>query len=147
MEQLPEQSDDRLNQAELHSATDKVSFGIEFRSRGDSLHYKDIQMAPASFTSLFFAPVPNGFNGATQAQIQQALAANNYLAAIGSTKGALVSTKLAANTDLHTVAEFEQLVVRRERRLAVLGGHAGGRAVQRPRRRLQHHRRRAGLLR
>ena len=35
----------------------------------------------------------------------------NYLAAIGSTKGALVSTKLAANTDLHSVEEFRNLVI------------------------------------
>ena len=69
-----EEIDDRLNKTELHSATDKVAFGIEFRTRGDSLHYKDIQMAPASFTNLFFADYPAGLNGATQAQAQAALA-------------------------------------------------------------------------
>ena len=66
--------DDRLNKAELHTATDKVSFGIEFRSRADSLHYNDIQMAPASLTNMFFADYPNGFNGATLAQAQAAMA-------------------------------------------------------------------------
>ena len=69
-----EEMDDRLNKAELHTATDKLAFGVELRTRGDSLHYKDIQMAPASFTNLFFAPYPNGLNGATQAQAQAALA-------------------------------------------------------------------------
>lgn len=69
-----EELDDRLNKAELHTATDKVAFGIEFRSRGDSLHYKDIQMAPASLTNMFFADYPNGFNGATLAQAQAAMA-------------------------------------------------------------------------
>jgi len=49
--------------------------------------------------------------GISPSQIQQALAANNYLAAIGSTKGALVSTKLAANTDLHSAEEFRNLVI------------------------------------
>jgi len=47
----------------------------------------------------------------TPSQISQALAANNYLAAIGSTKGALVQTYLAANTDLHNAEDFRRLVV------------------------------------
>lgn len=47
----------------------------------------------------------------TPSQVSQALAANNYLAAIGSTKGALVQTYLAANTDLHNAEDFRRLVV------------------------------------
>jgi multidrug efflux pump len=47
----------------------------------------------------------------TPSQVSAALAANNYLAAIGSTKGALTQTYLAANTDLHTVEDFERLVI------------------------------------
>lgn len=47
----------------------------------------------------------------TPSQVSQALAANNYLAAIGSTKGALVQTYLAANTDLHNAKDFRRLVV------------------------------------
>jgi multidrug efflux pump len=46
------------------------------------------------------------------AQVRQALAANNYLAAVGSTKGSLVQVNLTANTDLHSVEEFKHLVVR-----------------------------------
>ncbi|MBE2180908.1 MAG: efflux RND transporter permease subunit [Chthoniobacterales bacterium] len=46
------------------------------------------------------------------AHIRQALAGNNYLAAVGQTKGALVTVNLTANTDLRTVEEFEQLVLR-----------------------------------
>ncbi|MBT8134869.1 MAG: efflux RND transporter permease subunit, partial [Gammaproteobacteria bacterium] len=52
--------------------------------------------------------------GISPLQVQQALASNNYLAAIGSTKGALVQTKLAANTDLHDVEEFRRLVIYHE---------------------------------
>ncbi len=44
-------------------------------------------------------------------QVREALAANNYLAAIGSTKGALVQTQLAANTDLHSADDFRRLVI------------------------------------
>ena len=46
------------------------------------------------------------------AQVRQALASNNYLAAVGQTKGNLVQVNLTANTDLRSAAEFEQLVVR-----------------------------------
>lgn len=46
------------------------------------------------------------------AQIRRALAGNNYLAAVGQTKGALVTVNLTANTDLRSVEEFEQLVLR-----------------------------------
>jgi hypothetical protein len=73
-EETMEELDDRLNKTELHTATDKVAFGIEFRTRGDSLHYQDIQMAPASLTNMFFADYPAGFNGATLAQAQAAMA-------------------------------------------------------------------------
>src|SRR5438874_3921251 len=49
------------------------------------------------------------------AQVRQALAANNYLAAVGQTKGSLVKVNLTANTDLHTSDDFKQLVVRRDK--------------------------------
>ncbi len=40
-----------------------------------------------------------------------ALQRNNYLAAVGRTKGNLVEVNLLANTDLRTVEEFEDLIV------------------------------------
>src|SRR5689334_455484 len=46
------------------------------------------------------------------AQVRQALASNNYLAAVGQTKGQLVQVNLTANTDLRSPREFEQMVVR-----------------------------------
>ena len=45
-------------------------------------------------------------------QVRAALAANNHLSAVGSTNGPLVRALLTANTDLHTVEDFERLVVR-----------------------------------
>lgn len=47
-------------------------------------------------------------------QVRQALATNNHLAAVGQTKGSLVQVNLTANTDLRTVEEFRQLIVRRD---------------------------------
>jgi len=50
----------------------------------------------------------------TPLDVRRALAANNYLAALGRTKGALVQVNLTANTNLNSVAEFKQLVIREE---------------------------------
>ncbi|MCX8045151.1 MAG: efflux RND transporter permease subunit [Desulfobacterota bacterium] len=46
------------------------------------------------------------------AEVRRALAANNYLAAVGQTKGSYLQINLTANTDLHTVEEFKRLVVK-----------------------------------
>ena len=45
------------------------------------------------------------------AQVNQAIAANNYLSAVGQTKGQLITVNLTANTDLSTVDDFERLVI------------------------------------
>ncbi|TKB27036.1 multidrug efflux protein [Desulfopila sp. IMCC35006] len=47
-------------------------------------------------------------------QVRQALAANNFLAAVGNTKGSLIQVNLTANTDLRSVKEFKRLVIREE---------------------------------
>ena len=48
------------------------------------------------------------------AQVRQALVANNYLSAVGATKGSMISVNLTANTDLRTVDEFRELVIREQ---------------------------------
>jgi multidrug efflux pump len=45
-------------------------------------------------------------------QIRQVLAQNNFLSAVGHTKGSLVQVNLTANTDLRSVDEFKNLVVK-----------------------------------
>src|SRR5207248_1957106 len=40
---------------------------------------------------------------------------NNYLSALGRTKGSMVSVNLVANTDLRTADEFRQLVVKQDK--------------------------------
>ena len=44
-------------------------------------------------------------------QINAAIRKNNYLSAIGQTKGQLVSISMKANTDLNSVEEFESIVL------------------------------------
>src|SRR5436190_9174686 len=48
-------------------------------------------------------------------QVREALAANNFLSAVGHTKGSLVQVNLSANTDLRSIEEFRNLVVRQSR--------------------------------
>jgi multidrug efflux pump len=58
-------------------------------------------------------------HGISPSQVWDALAANNYLSALGRTKGSMVSVNLVANTDLKTPEEFRQLVVKQENGVAV----------------------------
>jgi multidrug efflux pump len=53
--------------------------------------------------------------GISPSHVREALAQNNYLAALGKTKGSMVSVNLVANTDLRTAEEFRQLVVKEEK--------------------------------
>jgi multidrug efflux pump len=48
------------------------------------------------------------------AAVRQALSQNNYLSAVGETKGQLVQMNLTASTDLKSVEEFKKLVVKEE---------------------------------
>src|SRR5712691_8685453 len=49
------------------------------------------------------------------AQVRSALSRNNYVAAVGSTKGSHLQVNLTANTDLHTADDFKKLVVRQDK--------------------------------
>ena len=53
-------------------------------------------------------------HGISPSMLREALARNNYLSALGRTKGSMVSVNLVANTDLRTPEEFRQLVVKEE---------------------------------
>src|SRR5512136_800240 len=48
------------------------------------------------------------------AQVRQALAANNFLSALGRSKGSYIQVNLTADTNLSTVDEFRRLVVREQ---------------------------------
>src|SRR5207237_2410493 len=48
-------------------------------------------------------------------QVRSALARNNYLSAVGNTKGSLLQVNLTANTDLHTADDFKKLVIRQDK--------------------------------
>jgi multidrug efflux pump len=50
--------------------------------------------------------------GVTATDVRTALSSNNYLAALGTTKGQMVSVDLTAATSLHSVDEFKKLVIK-----------------------------------
>src|SRR5580658_2363155 len=53
-------------------------------------------------------------HGVSADDVYTALSANNYLSAVGTTKGQMVSVDLASNTDVHSLDEFRRLVVKRQ---------------------------------
>ena len=50
----------------------------------------------------------------TPGQVRAALAANNYLSAVGQTKGQLIQLNLTASTDLNSLEQFKKLVLREQ---------------------------------
>src|SRR5262250_1059508 len=63
---------------------------------------------------IWLKPEKMAARGISPSMVQDALAKNNALSAIGRTKGSMVSVNLVANTDLKTPEEFRQLVVKQE---------------------------------
>ncbi|MFT4046216.1 MAG: efflux RND transporter permease subunit [Solimonas sp.] len=53
-------------------------------------------------------------HGLTAQDVYTAMAANNYISALGSTKGQVVTVDITAGTDLHTVDEFRNLIVKQK---------------------------------
>ncbi|HVT06455.1 MAG TPA: efflux RND transporter permease subunit [Polyangia bacterium] len=47
-------------------------------------------------------------------QVRQALAANNYLSAVGQTKGTFIQLNLSATTGIESVEDFRRLVIRQQ---------------------------------
>jgi multidrug efflux pump len=57
-------------------------------------------------------PAKMAARGVTATDVNTALASNNYLAAVGSSKGQAVTVDLTTDSDLHSVDEFKQLAVK-----------------------------------
>src|SRR6266700_3047417 len=60
--------------------------------------------------------------GISASDVREVLARNNYLSALGHTKGSMVSVNLIANTDLKSAEEFRQIVVKEENGVIVRVG-------------------------
>ncbi|PYR59293.1 MAG: multidrug efflux protein, partial [Acidobacteria bacterium] len=68
---------------------------------------------------IWLKPDQMAAHGISPSAVRDALARNNYLSALGRTKGSMVSVNLIANTDLRTPEEFRQLVVKEQRGVVV----------------------------
>src|SRR3954467_14105097 len=68
---------------------------------------------------IWLKPDQMAAHGISPSAVQDALARNNYLSALGKTKGSMVSVNLVANTDLRTPEEFRQLVVKEDKGVVV----------------------------
>ncbi len=52
--------------------------------------------------------------GLIASDVSAALTKNNFIAGLGTTKGQMVQVNLTASTSLHSVAEFEQLIIKQK---------------------------------
>ena len=74
----------------------------------------DILGARTFAMRIWLKPDRMAAHGIAPSAVRDALARNNYLSALGQTKGSMVSVNLVANTDLKTPEEFRQLVVKEQ---------------------------------
>src|SRR5882724_520363 len=72
---------------------------------GDRTFAMRVWLDPGKMASLGISP----------SQVSSALAANNYLSALGQTKGSMTSVNLVANTNLQTADDFKKMVVKEEK--------------------------------
>ena len=76
---------------------------------------------------LWLKPQEMAARGVSPSDVRDALAKNNYLSALGATKGSMVSVNLIANTDLRNPDDFRQMVIKQQNGVVVrLGDRDAG---------------------
>jgi multidrug efflux pump len=68
---------------------------------------------------IWLKPDQMAARGVSPSDVHDALSKNNYLSALGSTKGDAVSVNLVANTDLRTADDFRQMVIKQQNGVVV----------------------------
>src|SRR6266851_4983506 len=68
---------------------------------------------------IWLKPDQMAARGVSPSDVHDVLSKNNYLSALGSTKGSMVSVNLIANTDLRTPDDFKQMVVKQQNGVVV----------------------------
>src|ERR1700719_2962040 len=63
---------------------------------------------------IWLKPDQMAARGVSPSDVRDALSKNNYLSALGSTKGSAVSVNLVANTNLRTAEDFRQMVIKQQ---------------------------------
>src|SRR6476660_5392657 len=68
---------------------------------------------------IWLKPEQMAARGVSPSDVRDALSKNNYLSALGATKGTMVSVNLVANTDLRSADEFKQMVIKQQNGVVV----------------------------
>src|SRR5437764_1921854 len=68
---------------------------------------------------IWLKPDEMAARGVSPSDVRDALSKNNYLSALGSTKGSAVTVNLVANTDLRTANDFRQMVIKQQNGVVV----------------------------
>jgi len=80
----------------------------------EGIQRADVLGARTFAMRVWLKPEPMAALNISPAQVRQALTSNNYLTAVGQTKGSLIQVNLIANSDLHSAQEFKRLVIREQ---------------------------------
>ncbi|MGF1757080.1 efflux RND transporter permease subunit [Photobacterium sagamiensis] len=105
-------SSDILQQNEI---TDYLVRVVQPRlSAIEGVQRADILGARTFAMRIWLNPEQMAAHNISPAEVRRALAANNFLSALGQTKGALIQVNLTANTNLNSVEEFKRLVIRQQ---------------------------------
>jgi multidrug efflux pump len=105
-------SADRLDQNQI---TDYLTRVVQPKlSAIDGVQRADILGSRFFAMRVWLKPDRMASLGLSPSDVRDALAKNNYLAALGRTKGSMVSVNLVANTNLQNVDEFRQMVVKEQ---------------------------------
>src|SRR4030095_13565094 len=103
-----------------HQITDYLTRVVQPKlSAISGVQRADILGARTFAMRIWLKPDRMAAHGISASALREALARNNYLSALGRTKGSMVSVNLIANTDLRTPEEFRQLVVKEENGVVV----------------------------
>jgi multidrug efflux pump len=68
---------------------------------------------------IWLKPDEMAARGVSPSDVRTALSNNNYLSALGATKGTMVSVNLIANTDLRSADDFKQMVIKQDKGVVV----------------------------
>jgi multidrug efflux pump len=102
----------RSNILERNEVTDYLTRIVQPRlSSVAGVQRADILGAQNFAMRIWLKPDRLAAYGISPAQVNQAIAGNNYLSAVGQTKGNLLTVSLTANTDLNTTEDFKRLVI------------------------------------
>ena len=68
---------------------------------------------------IWLKPEQMAARGVSPSDVRDALSKNNYLSALGNTKGSAVTVNLVANTNLRTADDFRQMVIKQQNGVVV----------------------------